>query len=183
MQKETLKPAYIIEDLCRNENRRSDRSRILLMPAILLGTLALIMGLTLNPWVGLALGLLDLPLIGVEVRNSLVLRKHLRSVRSGQYSVTSETLTGCEEEDVRNAESRNQWEARYVLRFSGEPYCILGDNYTWSRDFRLSYSGMVNTSVIGDEFWVVRPNDTQEIGVVYNKKFFDYCAEDQAEPN
>lgn len=38
----------------------------------------------------------------------------------------------------------------------------------------MSVKGMLHTSIPGDEFWVARDSETEEIGAVYNKKFFDY---------
>ena len=174
MQKEKLTREHIAEDLCRNECLRYNRSQWFFTSGVSCATLALIFSLALNAWFGLVFGLPAAVLFGFEGWNYLQYRKLRKSIREGQYTVTSEILTACNEEDVRSANSTRGREVRYVLYFGSERYCIINDNYPWSRDFRLSYSGMVNTSVIGDEFWVARAAKTEEIGAVYNKKLFDF---------
>ena len=174
MQKELLTQEHIVEDLCRNERLRYDRSQFFFTSGVACASFALFFSLALNAWFGLVLGLPAAILFGLEVRKYLQYRKLRQAIREGHYTVTSEILTACNEEDVRSANTSRGREPRYVLYLGGEDYCIINDNYPWSRDFRLSYNGMVNTSVVGDEFWVARAAKTEEIGAVYNKKFFDY---------
>ena len=47
-------------------------------------------------------------------------------------------------------------------------------NYTWSKTFYMSGQGIENTSLVGDEFYLVILHSTQEICAVYNTKFFVY---------
>lgn len=174
MQKEKLKQENIIKDLCQNESLRYDRAPYRLIPGVLLTMIAVLIAVFLNIWVGAVLGLFAFALLIWEGRYYLQYRKLLSSVRAGQFTVTSEVLTGCSKEDVRISGFTCWKKPQYVLHFGSEDYCVIQDNYPWSRDYRLGYDGMINTSIVGDEFWVVRPNETQEIGAVYNKKFFDF---------
>lgn len=174
MQKEKLTTEHITEDLCRNELLRYNRSQYFFVYGVTCATFALFFSLALSAWFGLVFGLPAAVLLGLEGWQYLQYRKLRQSIRKGQYTVTSEILTACSEEDIPNANTTRGRTPRYVLHFGGEDYCVNDDNYPWSRDFRLSYNGMVNTSVAGDEFWVVRATKTEEIGAVYNKKFFDY---------
>ena len=38
----------------------------------------------------------------------------------------------------------------------------------------MSLEGIYNTSLMGDEFYIVERNLDGEIGCIYNKKFFEY---------
>ena len=174
MQKELLTQEHIAEDLCRNERLRYDRSQFFFTSGVFCATFALLFSLALNAWFGLVFGLPAAVLFGLEGWKYLQYRKLRKAIREGQYTVTSEILTACNEEDVRSSNTPRRREPQYVLYFGGEGYCVINENYPWSRSFKLSYDGMVNTSVVGDEFWVARATETEEIGAVYNKKFFDY---------
>ena len=49
-----------------------------------------------------------------------------------------------------------------------------GSYYTWSKLYRMSDSGICNTSLVGDEFYLVLYNKNEKILIGYNSRFFDY---------
>ena len=46
--------------------------------------------------------------------------------------------------------------------------------YAWSRDMYISPQGLENTSLQGDEFYLVTRKGEAEVAYAYNKKFFEY---------
>ena len=46
-------------------------------------------------------------------------------------------------------------------------------HYDWSENYYLSQEGLRNTSVEGNEFYLVSIRDEYEVGYAYNKKFFE----------
>ena len=49
-----------------------------------------------------------------------------------------------------------------------------GTLYAWSKEMYISPEGLDNTSVPGNQFYIVRRRGEAEIAYAYNKKFFEY---------
>ena len=105
------------------------------------------------------------------------------TVTCGEYTVIKDKLVNIAHETVvrkrrisplypnNNRYSVDEVEALY---FSSRHWCIPRRCYEWSSLYNMSGDGISNTSVIGDEFYLIILNETQEICVAYNTKFFEY---------
>lgn len=60
-----------------------------------------------------------------------------------------------------------------VLKFPAGTWFIPESLYEWSRENKMSYADIRDTSEVGDEFYVVVYNKSKKIGCAYNKKFFN----------
>ena len=49
-----------------------------------------------------------------------------------------------------------------------------GNYYSWSNKYKMSSTGICNTSNPKDVFYVVLYKDTNKIAIAYNTKFFEY---------
>lgn len=177
MQKEKLTAEHIVADLDRYAERnftaQDDRPFWGMMAS---ATLAILCGILLRPWVAIPFAVLAVGFLVWQLCIHRRYKKARKAIRARGFTVSSAVLTGITEEtaeEIGIVGKRHLVPARF-LYFGGEKYRIYGEHYPWSKDFHLSVNGMLNTSVIGDEFWVARDRETEEIGAVYNKKFFDY---------
>lgn len=61
----------------------------------------------------------------------------------------------------------------FYLKFSGyDRYGIPDENYKWSKLFYMNHNGVLNSSTLGDEFYLVIVDN--KIQLVYNCKMFAY---------
>ena len=60
-----------------------------------------------------------------------------------------------------------------LLNFPSGSWPIPESLYEWSRENKMSYADIRDTSEVGDEFYVVIYNKSKKIGCAYNKKFFN----------
>ncbi|MBE6641155.1 MAG: hypothetical protein E7619_06175 [Ruminococcaceae bacterium] len=99
-----------------------------------------------------------------------------------KFQISREKLVSVFSEDVyephyygsgRNR-VRDNYKTVYMLCFGVGEWRIPEENYPWAKDLRMTANGVENTSLPGDEFWVVRVNGGGEICVAYNTKFFKY---------
>lgn len=177
MQKEKLTKELIAEDLDRyakwNCTTQDDRPFWGMTSSALLAVLC---GFLVRPWVAIPFAVLS---VGMLVWFLLVNHRFgnaRKKIRERSFTVSSATLTSITEETARNPHNRgnSKWISAHFLYFGGEQYRLYEGLYPWSKDFHMSIKGMLHTSIPGDEFWVARDSETEEIGAVYNKKFFDY---------
>ncbi|MBR6558335.1 MAG: hypothetical protein IKT70_04925 [Clostridia bacterium] len=73
--------------------------------------------------------------------------------------------------------SANSLKKCYVFHFSGCEWTVpkvFGSFYKWSDTYYMSAEGIYNTSIPGDEFYIVERKFDGKIGCIYNKKFFEY---------
>ena len=136
-----------------------------------------------------AFGMLSLPLAAVAVFIPsvclllwyiLVLRRGFivkEAVLADGYAVTKEPLISIVEETyvephVKHGRGRVLRDAK-VMYFGVGSWRIPSRVYEWSDTFSMSAQGVENTSVAGNEFYVVTLKSTGDIVCVYNTKFFD----------
>lgn len=98
-----------------------------------------------------------------------------RDIKNGNFTVITDKLV-----DEKQNEPRTEmtfYKGRYVsyLEFGcNDRWELEGSYYTWSKLYRMSDSGICNTSLVGDEFYLVLYNKNNKILMAYNSRFFDY---------
>lgn len=134
----------------------------------------------------LGIACLALPIILVIVFIPIIRaeNKSKSTVTSDEFTVIKETLVNVGKEtvvDKKRTSYIGRRRQRYAhlneadfLYFSSRKWRVPPKCYTWSEEFRMSRDGIVNTAVIGNEFYLVICNKTQEILVAYNTKIFEY---------
>ncbi len=90
------------------------------------------------------------------------------------YTVVKDRLVNIVEETVEEYNHRQSFKTVTVFYFSSQSWRVPPYNYQWSDLYHMSGTGLCNTSLIGDEFYLVLLNDTHEICCVYNTKLFEY---------
>ena len=101
-------------------------------------------------------------------------RKEYKVMANGEFTVLKEKLSHIGKETIHESGARGTATEANFLYFSCGQWRIMPQNYTWSKTFSMSGRGVDNTSLVGDEFYVVILHSTQEICAVYNTKFFIY---------
>ncbi len=111
-------------------------------------------------------------LIGASVRNKAERKK---KIKQGKFHIGREVLTGTIEDNELTSGLGHRY-AKHVrkLVFSYGSWTVPTICYEWSKDYRMSATGVLNTSVTGDEFFVVTYEGDGEVVAAYNTKFFDY---------
>lgn len=118
------------------------------------------------------------------VTKLLYSNKIIKAIKNCEFTVMIEKLSNISKETLYephygrvagNSRVRTTSEATF-LWFGPLKWRIFGsiNHYAWSKEFYLSGEGVFNTSVEGNEFFVVTNNFNNQIGVVYNTKFFDW---------
>lgn len=114
--------------------------------------------------------------------------KQRSMAKKGEFVIVQERLTVAGNAArfkgrVREKFDFFDWHKREVLfRFSGygDYYLPNMKQYKWSERYAMSVEGMLNTSIIGDTFYlVIFKNDKKKTPVmIYNTKFFEYKEDD-----
>ena len=105
-----------------------------------------------------------------KCRCTLMRRK---MIEHGGYTVTVEKLCNVlDEEDTERNIRMNRSGTAWYLYFPSQKWYIPSRNYLWSKRYHMSCEGVVNTSIVDDEFYVVLFNDTYDVGYAYPAKFF-----------
>jgi hypothetical protein len=143
---------------------------------------ATITGFSTIHW-GVGVACIIAAVVVFAVMMPFVKREHIRdnSVICGEYTVIKDTLVNVRTEIVttrrryyKSYKGRYELKEHEFLYFSSRKWHIPRRCYEWSTLYNMSGNGISNTSIIGDEFYLVILNSTQEICVAYNTKFFDY---------
>lgn len=103
------------------------------------------------------------------------LKKNCDLIKQGKFTVTKDTLTNISVErvhEVSYSRSRRVTEATFFWFGAAKWRLLLCKYYESSLTYNISARGMMNTSVIGNEFYIVLVGKTQEVRYVYNTKFF-----------
>ena len=171
-----LTPENLVADLCayaKVRYRKTTITTLYLGIWAFLTELAIILAVMHSARIMLAPAIALIPLLLCRFWLAYQRRKACRTIRAGGYSVTSEKLTSIDKKynfgTGREVDTRS-----YSYFFGGEEYRLPFGQYTWLSPDELSYYERDSTPEIGDEFWVARDRETEEIGAVYPKKYFDY---------
>ena len=69
---------------------------------------------------------------------------------------------------------RDNYKRVIFLCFATGKWRVPDDNYTWSKEMKMSGAGVENSSVPGDEFWVITVKGGGDVFAAYNTKLFKY---------
>ena len=100
-------------------------------------------------------------------------------IDKGDFSVTTEALINVDEGEEEVPKTQITPHAKpsrrkvSILKFPSGTWFIPESLYEWSRENKMSYADIRDTSEVGDEFYVVIYNKSKKIGCAYNKKFFN----------
>ncbi len=161
----------------------------MLIAALFVSVLLIIFAFKFIHWiVGLVSLLLPVVAVAVFLPRIRAEKLYKTTVTCGEYTVIKDTLVNVDKETVVEPNphrginiyiGRRRRNHLYInevafLYFSSRKWRIPYRCYEWSSLYNMSRDGISNTSIIGDEFYLVILNDTQEICVAYNAKFFEY---------
>ncbi|MBQ1213034.1 MAG: hypothetical protein IIX69_06395 [Clostridia bacterium] len=76
-----------------------------------------------------------------------------------------------------NRQRRHNYKRVTFLCFSTGKWRVPEECYAWSKELKMSSEGVENSSVPGDEFWVVTVKGGGDVCAAYNTKFFKYVTE------
>ena len=108
--------------------------------------------------------------------------RRISRIKKKKYYIFSDKLMGYGSDDIPDSSRTSLGrDKKYELHFAGvSPYVMYVDNsiirkrmyYRWSETFAMTAEGVYNTSMVGDEFYIVSiDNHTAEL--FFNKKFFE----------
>ncbi len=104
-------------------------------------------------------------------------RKKVNEIKNGEFTVVLDEFLYEKRNDVRTEATfyKGKWISYLQFATNGR-WELDGAYYTWSDTYKMSASGICNTSNAKDTFYVVLYNRTHKIAIAYNTKFFDYKA-------
>ena len=172
--KEKITKDEILFDLLAVEQKLNRRGGEAYLYAIIPCTvLSVLVGALLhNIWLSLvfaALAILHIVyMIPIAVRSHIMRKTLKEAIENETFSVTDERLLSIEEDKEKKTR---------IFRFeSGASWQMpkLSEHYGWSEVCQMSSDGLDHTSLVGDEFFLVTPNDLPQITYIYHKKLFQY---------
>lgn len=101
--------------------------------------------------------------------------KKLKSIENGEFTVVLDEVIYEKQGELRTEATLYKGGGISYLQFSTNGKWELdGNYYSWSERYKMSGTGICNTSNAKDTFYLVLYKDTQRIAMGYNTKFFDY---------
>ena len=106
--------------------------------------------------------------------------KKMKKIRKNKFHIFSDKLMGYVE-DITGDHSLLERDKKYALHFAGvNPYYLYVSGayarrknyYHWSETFAMTAEGVYNSSLVGDEFYIVSL-DNKNADLFFNKKFFE----------
>lgn len=177
MKKECLTDRDIKSDLLAREKSKTKRKlRLSVLSVIYILVISATVGLLTFIWIGVLAALLALIPSVILIRDIRRASARKQAVLNGEYRVICEKFSHIATDHVYEPRLLRRSAMREVtfLYFGSKRWTADWLNYTWSKDFELSCEGLINTSIEGDEFYLVCFLDDHEIGCAYPKKFFEY---------
>ena len=180
-RKEVLTKENIVKDLLKAENQYGfykGYNYLAFMISIIL--FSFVIGI-FNIYLGVVIFLFTVyPLIKF-IQETRLSKMRKQAIKNGDFTISTEKLINIGEESSLETNTLSQRSSRTVsfLYFSCQKWKIPTINYTWSDLYKMSEAGIKNTSLIGNEFYVVTDNSSHEIGCVYNTKFFEATKENK----
>lgn len=189
---EVLKEEYIIKDLLAREDylfsSSGDRNMTLLIGSVFFAALTLVLMISgILPWhcsifsIGFAIVAVT---CGYRVARDCIEHKNKKkAILAGEFHIAREKLTNVGYETVYEPHIHSSFgrvhthhtrEALFLYFPVGEWRVPRTTLYKWSETYYLSPTGLYNTSLAGEEFFVVTLNYDHTIGCAYNTKFFKY---------
>ncbi len=102
-------------------------------------------------------------------------RKKLKAIENGEFIVVTDEFLYERQGELRTEPSFYKGKHISYLEFaSNGRWELEGSYYTWSDTYKMSGTGICNTSNAKDTFYLVLYKSTYKIAVGYNTKYFDY---------
>lgn len=101
--------------------------------------------------------------------------KKIKKIEKGEFIVVLDELLYEKQGELRT--EATFYKGRWIsyLQFSNNGrWEVEGNYYSWSNKYKMSSTGICNTSSSKDIFYIVLYKDTKKIAIGYNTKFFDY---------
>ena len=182
VQKEVLTKDDIISDLLLWEayvhsNKTEIHYAYIILPILFGSLFAALTGIIYLALIFLVLPIYHLYLLIKKIRNTRMRRAR---ILNSDISIKTDVLERITTEQIyepRYSFGRTRHNMRTVtyFYFSMRKWRVpnVMTHYDWSPNFYLSTEGLINTSVEGNEFYLVSIKDEYEVGYAYNKKFFE----------
>lgn len=124
-----------------------------------------------SPYVWIALAIPAALLAISYIRRAI----KLSEIKNGNFIVITDTLLYEKQGEVRMTPTfyKSRWVSYMQFESSGR-WELSGRYYTWSTNYKMSESGICNTSLSGDTFYLVMQEKDRKIVMGYNTRFFDY---------
>ena len=189
MKKETIKNHNIVDDINYINSVHLNRFHYCAIAAILFPIiLPLLICIAIEQSVGAIIFLiLALLVFSPFVIEYFVAAKRKSNITKHGFTVTKSKLLSATQKQLPYSVVAQKFNrSTYNLSFSAGQWIVCknpvsyyrntGERhlYRWSNELSMSFDGLLNTSVSGDEFYVVIDNVTQEILYAYNSKFFNF---------
>ena len=102
-------------------------------------------------------------------------RKKIKKVKECKFIVVLDELLYEKQGELRTEATfyKGRW-ISYLQFLSNGRWEVEGNYYSWSDKYKMSSTGICNTSSSKDIFYIVLLKDTKKIAMAYNTKFFDY---------
>ncbi len=102
-------------------------------------------------------------------------KRKMSEIENGRLIVVLDELLYEKQGELRTEATfyKGRWVSYLQFENNGR-YELEGYYYVWSDKYKMSDSGICNTSFQKDIFYVVLFEKTRKIAMVYNTKFFDY---------
>lgn len=177
MEKERVTKAIITSELIRIQK---DKLLWLLVAIGLIFLLFFWIPLGLFGKVGLFVYIGILVLLGAPI--IIYYTNRISKIRKNKFHIFSDKLMGYHS-DFSGDLDHHAFDSgkKYELHFAGvSPYVIYVNNldsskkifYRWSETYAMSAGGVYNTSLVGDEFYIISI-DNHSADLFFNKKFFE----------
>ena len=101
--------------------------------------------------------------------------KKIKEIEKGEFIVVVDELLFEKQGELRT--EATFYKGRWIsyLQFSNNGrWEVEGNYYSWSDKYKMSSTGICNTSSSKDTFYIVLIKNTKKIAIGYNTKFFDY---------
>lgn len=99
----------------------------------------------------------------------------IKKIKNYEFSVVLDELLYERQGELRTEATfyKGRW-ISYLQFLNNGRWEMEGNYYSWSNKYKMSSTGICNTSNSKDVFYVVLYKDTNKIAIAYNTKFFEY---------
>ncbi len=187
MKKEILTDEVILQDILKHEVKKAknndNKTLVWVMP---IAAVAFLAGYTVS-WVLAALiGLVAIVPIVLYFKQNKKDREIVESVEyDSEFVICTDKLSHIDKEQVYEPHSHYSPGRRSRTHYTKYVTVFYFDHakwrvpetekfYAWSKEMYISPEGLDNTSLRGDEFYLVSRKGEVEVAYAYNRKFFEY---------
>lgn len=125
--------------------------------------------LTLYAWFALLIPALLLTIWYIKRTNKI------KKIKKHEFIVVLDELLYEKQGELRTEATfyKGRWTS-YLQFLNNGRWEVDGNYYSWSDKYKMSSTGICNTSNSKDMFYVVLYKDNKKIAIAYNTKFFEY---------